>query len=95
MPAVARLNDWCTGHGCYPARQNDQASSDVFINSRGAHRQGDHWVSHCCKGSCHDSVLAAGSASIYVNGRQLGRVGDPVACGSSVATGSPNLFAGP
>ena len=32
--------------------------------------------------------------NVYVNGKQLGRVGDPVACGSSVASGSSNVFAG-
>jgi uncharacterized Zn-binding protein involved in type VI secretion len=38
--------------------------------------------------------LASGSSTVYVNGKQIGRVGDPVACGSSVATGSSNVFAG-
>ena len=30
---------------------------------------------------CHGSVLAAGSATVFVNGKQAGRIGDPVACG--------------
>jgi len=38
--------------------------------------------------------LAQGSASVFVDGRALGRIGDPVACGSRVAQGSPNVFAG-
>ncbi|TBV10268.1 PAAR domain-containing protein [Stutzerimonas kirkiae] len=96
MPAVARLNDTCSGHGCWPPRSNDAASTDVFINGRGAHRQGDHWAPHTCPSipETHDSVLAAGSASVFVNGRPLGRVGDAVACGSTIATGSDNVFAG-
>ncbi|QNR97007.1 PAAR domain-containing protein [Stenotrophomonas sp. 169] len=49
------------------------------------HRQGDHWVSPCKSGSCHDSVLAAGSASVFFNSKAIGRVGDPVACGSHLA----------
>ena len=99
MPAAARLNDICTGHSCFPARENVEASANVFVNSRGWHRQGDAWAVHCCTHTdtphgCHSSVLASGSGTVYVNGKQAGRIGDSVACGSSVATGSSNVFAG-
>jgi uncharacterized Zn-binding protein involved in type VI secretion len=90
---VARLHDICTGHGCFPSRPNVQASPNVFVNSRGAHRQTDAWNVHCC-GGCHSSILAAGSSTVFVNSLELGRVGDPVECGSQVATGSPNVFCG-
>lgn len=90
-----RLGDLCTGHGCYPPRPNNEASSDVFWNGIGAHRQGDGWPQHCCPGAgCHTSVLAEGSSSVFVNGKQAGRIGDPVACGSAIAQGSPNVFIG-
>lgn len=93
---VTRLGDFCTGHGCWGSRPNDQASSNVFVNGIGAHRQGDHWQTHCCPAipECHDSTLASGSSTVYVNGKQLGRIGDPVACGSLVLTGSPNVWSG-
>jgi len=39
-------------------------------------------------------VLAEGSASVFVEGQGVGRIGDPVACGSVVAEGSPDVFAG-
>lgn len=94
MPAVARLRDTCTGHGCFPSRANSQASGDVFVNGRGAHRQGDGWTAHCCGPTCHGSTLSAGSGTVFVNGKQLGRIGDPVACGSAIASGSGNVFAG-
>jgi len=94
MPAVSFLGAICSGHGCYPPRVNDQASSNVFVNGIPVHRQGDHWVTHCCGDSCHDSALAAGSSSVYVNGMQCARIGDPVACGSAVAQGSENVFCG-
>lgn len=93
--AVTRLGDNGSGHGSYPPRPNDEASDDVFINGIGAHREGDHWVTHCnSTPSCHDSVLASGSSTVYVNSKELGRIGDPVACGSTVAEGSPDVFAG-
>lgn len=47
MPGVARANDVCSGHGCYPSRANIEWSSDVFVNGRGVHREGDAWGSHC------------------------------------------------
>lgn len=93
MPAVTRLGDICTGHGCFPPRPSSSASSNVFINSIAVHRQGDGWESHCCGPSCHPSTLASGSSTVYVNGKQIGRIGDPVACGSVVASGSGNVFA--
>ncbi|HFX2802443.1 TPA: PAAR domain-containing protein [Pseudomonas aeruginosa] len=96
MPAVSRLGDQCTGHGCWPPRPSTGASPDVFINGIAAHRQGDAWAAHTCPSipETHSSALAAGSATVRVNGKQLARIGDPVACGSSVAQGSPNVFAG-
>jgi uncharacterized Zn-binding protein involved in type VI secretion len=94
MPAVVRLGDNCSGHGCYPARPNSQASSDVFVNSKGVHRLGDAWSSHCCGVPCHDGVASSGSATVYVNGKPICRVGDSVSCGSTMAQGSDNVFAG-
>jgi methylase of polypeptide subunit release factors len=57
------------------------------------HRQGDSWATHCCGPACHASNLASGSSTVFVNGKQIGRIGDPVACGSVVAVGSGNVFA--
>ena len=93
MPAAARLGDLDTGHGCFPPRPSVQGSPNVFVNFMPAHRQGDAWAVHCCV-SCHASALAQGSATVFANGLQFGRIGDPVACGSQVATGSPNVFVG-
>lgn len=94
MPAVARKGDTCTGHDCFPPRANDQGSGNVFCNGIPVHRQGDHWVTHTCGHISHDSLLAGGSSTVFVNGKALARIGDPVACGSAVAAGSGNVFAG-
>lgn len=87
---AARLGDKCTGHGSAKPRPNIQGSSDVFINGRPAHRQGDMWAFH----KDHTSKLARGSSTVFTNGRQQGRKGDPVMCKSKVAEGSPNVFVG-
>lgn len=94
MPAISRLGDLGSGHGCFPPRPNDQASSDVFVNDIAVHRQSDHWPSHCCGDTCHDSNLASGCPTVFANDLEIGRIGDPIACGSVIAQGSPTVFAG-
>ncbi len=95
MPAAARLSDFCTGHGCFPPRPNDSASDTVTINSRGAHRLGDSWDSHCCGDEgCHRGVTVSGSSTVTINGRPAGRVGDVVSCGSQIGDGSPTVTIG-
>ena len=99
MPAVTRQGDICTGHECFPPRASTAGSPNVFVNDTPAHRQTDGWAAHTCTHpeiphGTHAGTLAAGSGTVYCNGLQLGRIGDPVDCGSSVATGSGNVFAG-
>ena len=95
MPQVTRKGDLCTGHADFPSRPSTQGSPNVFVNGIPAHREGDSWAVHCnSQPVCHGGVLAKGSSTVFVNGHQLGRIGDPVSCGSSVATGSGNVFAG-
>ena len=94
MPAVTRLGDVCTGHGCYPPRVNDEASTNVFVNGIGVHREGDHWVTHTCGDNTHDGILETGSSTVFVNGIPAARIGDPISCGSLSAQGSPSVFFG-
>lgn len=91
MPGSVRLGDVCTGHGCFPSRPNVQASNNVIVNGRGAHRLGDGWATHCCV-SCHGGSAAQGSPNVIVNGRPKCRIGDAVSCGSAMATGSTNVI---
>ncbi len=96
MPPAARLGDRCTGHGCWPPRPCIEASPNVFAEGAAVHRQGDGWAAHTCPAipETHASVLASGSASVFANGRAIARIGDPVACGSRIATGAQTVFAG-
>lgn len=95
MPAVTRQGDRCTGHGSFPPRNSTEGSGDVYVNGKAAHRQGDGWATHCnAQPTCHDGALASGSGTVFVNGKPLGRIGDPVDCGSNVASGSGDVFAG-
>ena len=92
MPAVVRLGDYGSGHGCWPPRPNDQGSPNVVCNGKPVHRLGDHWEVHCCDGNCHDGYAAGGSPNVFCNGKPVCRIGDPISCGSYMAEGSPNVF---
>lgn len=94
MPAVSRLGDLSTSDPCgAPPRPSSGASSDVFTNSIATHRQGDSWVEHACPASSpHGATTVSGSKNVFVNGKQISRIGDPISCGSSIAQGSSNVF---
>lgn len=94
MPAATRKGDKCTGHGCYAPRPNAQASNNVFINGKGAHRKGDAWQIHKCGIPSHGGVTKSGSSSVFVNGKPIARIGDPISCGSAILEGSSNVFCG-
>ena len=96
MPPVTRKGDSCTGHGSFPPRASTGGSPNVFVNGIPAHRQGDGWAAHgsSSPSAPHGSSLAAGSGTVSANGKPLGRIGDPVGCGSAVAAGSGNVNAG-
>lgn len=96
MPAVTRKADMGTGHGCWVPRPNAEGSPDVYVNGIPLHRQGDAWLPHTCPSipNTHAGNLASGSSTVYCNGMQVGRIGDPVDCGSFVAQGSPDVYAG-
>lgn len=67
----------------------------MFTNGKGTGRVGDPYVSHgCVVHPTHTGHIASGSGTVYVNGIQVGRIGDPVDCGGSVAQGSGNVYAG-
>lgn len=95
MPQVTRLGDVDTGHDLCPPSPLVGASSNVFINGRGAGRVGDPYAPHgCIDHPPHVGTIASGSSTVSINGRPAGRVGDSVSCGGSVAQGSGNVRIG-
>ena len=94
-PPVTRKPDVCSGHGCYPPRAPSSWSPDVFANTHNVLRQTDTYVPHCCAVcSDHGGSIAAGSSTVFANGLQLARTGDPVDCGSSCGAHSNDVFVG-
>lgn len=95
MPAVTRVGDADVAHCSTPVRA--QGSPDVFVNGRAVSRQGDLNTTHKKPGiicPSHAAPIAAGSSTVFVNGRGIGRVGDAISECTSVAQGSPDVFAG-
>lgn len=95
MPAVTRIGDADVAHCSGMTRA--EGSSDVIVNGLGVSRQGDNNTSHLLPGSpcpSHAAPIAAGSSTVIINGRGCGRVGDAVSGCTSVAQGSPDVFAG-
>lgn len=95
MPAVTRIGDADIAHCSGMVRA--AGSGNVFANNIPISRQGDVNTVHLLPGSpCppHDAPITVGSTTVFVNGKGIGRVGDAIAGCTSVAAGSPDVFAG-
>ena len=95
MPAVTRIGDADVTHCSGMTRA--VGSSDVFVKVIGVSREGDNNTSHLLPGSpcpSHSAPIASGSSTVKINGQGCGRIGDSISGCTSVAAGSPNVFAG-
>ena len=93
MPAATRIGDADVSHCSGMTRA--EGSANVFVNGIAWSRQGDNNTGHLLPGTpcpSHAAPISSGSSTVYVNGVQAGRIGDPTC--TSVAAGSPNVFAG-
>lgn len=95
MSSATRLGDQDTGHDDCPPTALVSASTDVFINGKGAGRVGDTYAPHGCHvHPSHSGSISSGSSTVFINGRKAGRIGDAVSCGGSVRDGSSDVFIG-
>ena len=95
MPAVTRIGDADVTHCSGMTRA--AGSSNVFVNGIVVSREGDNNTSHLLPGSpcpSHSAPIASGSSTVKINGQGCGRVVDSISGCTSVAAGSPNVFAG-
>ena len=95
MPAVTRIGDNDVSHCSTPQRA--VGSDNVFVNGIAVSRQGDNNTSHLLPGipcPSHSAPIEVGSTTVFINGKGCGRGGDAIAGCTSVAQGSPNVFAG-
>jgi uncharacterized Zn-binding protein involved in type VI secretion len=95
VPAVTRKGDADTPHCSGMVR--DQHSPNVYANNILISRQGDNNTGHKLPGSpcpSHTAPITTGSTTVFINNKGCGRVGDAITGCTSVAAGSPNVFAG-
>ena len=96
MPPATRIGDADVTHCSTHNRM--VGSPDVFVNGIPWSRQGDINTPHLlpCPPVCcvHTAQIAIGSRIVFVNGKGGGRFGDAISACTSVAQGSPNVFAG-
>jgi uncharacterized Zn-binding protein involved in type VI secretion len=95
MPAVTRIGDADVAHCSGMVRA--VGSGNVFANNIAISRQSDVNTTHLLPGSpcpAHAAPIASGSGTVFVNNLGCGRIGDALSGCTSVAAGSPNVFAG-
>ena len=95
MPAVTRIGDADVAHCSGMTRA--QGSPNVRVNSIPVSRQGDNNTSHLIPAAVcppHTAPIAVGSTTVFINRKGCGRIGDAISSCTSVAAGSPNVFAG-
>ena len=95
MPAVTRKGDADVVHCSRPFR--NEHSPNVYANNILISRQGDNNTVHELPGvpcPSHAAPITTGSATVFINGKGCGRIGDAITGCTSVAAGSPNVFAG-
>jgi len=95
VPAITRIGDADVSHCSGMTRA--QGSPNVRVNGIPISRQGDNNTSHLLPGvpcPSHSAPIAVGSTTVFINGKGCGRVGDAISGCTSVAQGSPNVFAG-
>ena len=95
MPAPSRINDYTTGHSCFPPQQVVTGSSNVFCGGTAIARVGDYVSYHDCNDEDnHNGTITTGSSTIFSNGLPVSRIGDSVSCGSLLAQGCNSVFMG-
>ena len=101
MPEVVKIGDTLTtGHSCSATttiESSNQITTNVYANNILIDVVGAPTVSHIAPPTplCppHVRVLNTGSATVFINGRKVGRKGDSADSGEMI-TGSPDVFAG-
>ena len=92
-----------TGHGCDAVTTVLGGSPNVKIGNVGVLTKGDPLAVHNINNAppgippCINhpgQVVNTGSATVFVNGKPIARVGDSVDIGGSITAGIPNVVAG-
>lgn len=89
MPAITLAGHLSKGHEGFPARPSIEGCSRVTVGGVPVHCEGHAWADHG-----HIGYLAQGAPHVTIAGRGVGRIGDPITCGDTVAQGCRNVTVG-
>jgi hypothetical protein len=93
---IARVGDTDSGHGTYTPDTVKAGSPNVLVNGIPAARTGDDHGEHVNRAppyDVHSAVCGDGSGTVFVNGKPVFRIGDPVDSATQSA-GSGDVLAG-
>jgi uncharacterized Zn-binding protein involved in type VI secretion len=98
MPAVIRIGDTSTGHGCFaPTVLQSTPVQKTYFNGKlaGVINSSCQYVAHTCGLVTHSGTERApssGARKTYIEGNLAARIGDDIVCGDACGQGSPNSF---
>ena len=98
MPAVSRIGDMSTGHGCFaPTALVQTPVTKTFFNGKLASvvNSATQHAPHTCGITTHSGSTrspSSGASKTFIEGKLAARIGDNIACGDAIAEGSPNSF---
>ena len=98
MPAVSRIGDMSTGHGCFaPTALVQTPVTKTFFNGKLASvvNTACQHAPHSCGITTHSGSTrspSSGASKTFIEGKLAARIGDNIACGDAIAEGSPNSF---
>ena len=91
MPAVSRIGDMSTGHGCFaPTALIQTPVTKTFFNGKLASvvNTGCLHAPHVCGLVIHAGVTRSpnsGASKTFIEGNLASRIGDNIACGYAIA----------
>lgn len=89
MPAISRKGDKSTGHDKCPGVEAVEGADDFLVKGMPVVLEGDKYAPHGCENhQIHQGTLAGGSPAFTIHGRAVGRIGDPISCGGTIAEGA-------
>jgi len=98
MPAVSRVGDTSTGHGCFPPTTMFKSPiTKTYVNGiiPGAKDSECQFYEHACGVTTHpvaERTPTQGTKKTFIEGYSVARIADQLACGDIIAEGSPNTF---
>jgi uncharacterized Zn-binding protein involved in type VI secretion len=98
MPAVSRIGDMSTGHGCFPPTALVSTPvAKTFFNGKLASVVDSSCLHapHICGLVIHAGSTrspSSGASKTFIEGKFAARIGDNIACGDAIGEGSPNSF---